>query len=203
MYLAWVRDGVLEDVDALTVDHCEGAFERTLLCVSVQLLEKTASTAKCDVVDAPLLVHKACRDHLEGFVVDSVTPDHADVRVQHLVALVVHGVAKAFGKDGEQLQRGLAGVARVRPHHEGAFPLQDLVLQTLAPELAARLEHVVAVAHARHNAGGVRLQHVLEGVALTFSAPCGDGGVLRGGDGVSGADALFRVDGCLMEGGRG
>jgi len=75
------------------------------------------------------------------------------------------------------LEHGVQGVARVRPHHQRGVGAagHDQVAQVLAPDALAGVVNVVAVADDGHGHVGELLHDVLEGVPLVVLAPRCDG----------------------------
>mmetsp|Transcript_25949 Transcript_25949/g.42075 ORF Transcript_25949/g.42075 Transcript_25949/m.42075 type:complete len:382 (+) Transcript_25949:318-1463(+) len=184
--LAVISKGILEDFSSLaTLESNFGALEGNLESIAVDFLQKSSTTAEGDVSCRDSFLLEPVQDLGNGLVVNAIALDHPDVgRKQFVSSLCLgHLISKLLQEDFQDSDAGFLWIATVRSHHQLskaglADTALDLVLQRIAPVFPACFEDIEGVTHARHQAGGILIQHISHRIQFTIHSPGGDGGVL-------------------------
>src|SRR6185369_4313208 len=94
---------------------------------------------------------------LESEQVHAIALNDSNVGRQDAVSLRVRFIAELLAKNLEYLRQYSNGFARIRANHQSAVAMNNIWLEQFAPQLFTRVVNVVAVRHARYQAGGVGL----------------------------------------------
>src|SRR5579863_252603 len=113
-------------------------------------------------------------------MVNTITPEDADTRRKHLVALVVFADAEFLGENIQHAERDRYWIARVGADHNLALATAYAFAVRAADDVGGEIKDVVGVADEGKNARGHFIQSVLNELRFVLALPHRGNGVLRG-----------------------